>query len=111
MERVAEEVYEALLEQGISDSIAFDSALNAARNVSEKFSEVYKAERSGECCDDEEAAWDRANEAAWDDIFDAALLAVIGRGFVLAEAEGLTDKEYKKLDARVGQYVDSVLGK
>ena len=119
MELVAEQVYEACLNCGAEDSEAFNCALDAARNASEPFRLVYgfhmdlheqlsnEAGTSETSGDGHDHAWNTANDAAWDDIFHAAYLAVIGHGFQLADDEGLTDKE--QIDARVDAYVDSVL--
>lgn len=113
MERMAEAVYEACLAQNVDPEDAFHEAINAARNASDEFRRIYTEEVSGHDCSDvcndcHDAAWDKANDATWEEIFDAAHLAVIGHGFMVAEQEGLVDQE--QIDERVGVYVDSVLG-
>jgi len=113
MEAAAKAAYDACLSQSVEPENAFHEALNAARNVSEKFSRVY-GENLGEhdcgdvCNECHDKAWDAANEAAWENIFDAAHLAVVARGFDIAENEGLLEEE--QINERVDAYVDSVLG-
>lgn len=113
MEMVAEAAYEACLAQDVDPENAFHEALNAARNACEEFRKIYNAELEGHECGDvcndcHDAAWEKANDATWESIFDAAHLAVVGHGFQVAHEEGLMDEE--QIDERVGVYVDSVLG-